>query len=204
VQSAPHHIRKDTIMNDKKRILLNVLDNFESYACQFLLAFFVTLLFIQILLREFFQYSISWGEELSTYLFVWFVFLGASVACRLGAHNRVTFQFKMLPKKVAIGLEALADLLWVAFNVYFIYLSYTFVFKKMNLFWKSQTTGIPMKYFYMILPVAFALMTFRVIQINWIKLIMGQEVKDPDAIEVEQLPGQNLNQDNDNNAAAKN
>jgi TRAP-type C4-dicarboxylate transport system permease small subunit len=74
----------------------------------------------------------------------------------------------------------------------------------MNLFWKSQTTGIPMKYFYMILPVAFALMTFRVIQINWIKLIMGQEVKDPDAIEVEQLPGQNLNQDNDNNAAAKN
>jgi hypothetical protein len=47
-------------------------------------------------------------------------------------------------------------------------------------------------------------MTFRVIQINWIKLIMGREVKDPDAIEVEQLPGQNLNQDNDNNAAAKN
>ena len=172
----------------KKNLFLHLLDHFESYACQVLLAFFVSLLFLQILLREFFQYTLSWGEELATYLFVWFVFLGASVACRLGAHNRVTFQFKMLPKKVAIGLEALADMIWVAFNIYFIYLSYTFVFEKMNLFWKSQTMGIPMKYFYMILPFAFVLMTARVIQINWLRFVRGEEIKDPDAIEVEQLP----------------
>ncbi len=185
-------------MKDKKHLFLNFLDNFESYACQLLLAFFVTLLFIQILLREFFQYSLSWGEELSTYLFVWFVFLGASVACRLGAHNRVTFQFKMLPKKVSMGIEAFADLIWIAFNVYFIYLSYTFVFKKMNLFWTSQTTGIPMKYFYMILPFAFVLMTIRVIQVNWIKIIMGKELKDPDAVEIDQLP------EDQNSAPSKN
>ena len=170
-----------------KHVLLKLLDNFESYACQFLLAFFVVLLFIQILLREFFSYSISWGEELATYLFVWFVFLGASYACRLGAHNRVTFQFKILPKKVAIGIEALADLIWVAFNIYFIYLSYKFVFVKMNLFWKSQTMGIPMKYFYMILPFAFTLMAARVIQINWIRFVRGEEIKDPDAIDMDEI-----------------
>ena len=169
----------------KKQIFFKVLDNFESYACQFLLAFFVVLLFLQILLREFFHYSISWGEELATYLFVWFVFLGASYACRLGAHNRVTFQFKMLPKKVAMAIEAFADLIWVSFNVYFIYLSYTFVFVKMNLFWKSQTMGVPMKYFYMILPFAFILMAVRVIQINYIRFVKGEEIKDPDAIEIE-------------------
>lgn len=171
----------------KKQILFKILDNFESYACQFLLAFFVILLFIQILLREFFQYSISWGEELATYLFVWFVFLGACYACRLSAHNRVTFQFKMLPKKVSVAIEAFSDLIWVAFNLYFIYLSYTFVFVKMNLFWKSQTMGIPMKYFYMILPFAFALMAVRVIQINYIKFIKHEEIKDPDAIDLEKI-----------------
>jgi len=173
---------------NKKQLILKLLDNFESYACQFLLAFFVILLFLQILLREFFHYSISWGEELATYLFVWFVFLGASYACRLGAHNRVTFQFKMLPKKVSIAIEAFSDLIWVVFNLYFIYLSYTFVFVKMNLFWKSQTMGIPMKYFYMILPFAFALMAARVIQINYIRFIKGEEIKDPDAIEIDPLP----------------
>ena len=38
-----------------KPIILKFLDNFESYICQALLAFFVCLLFIQILLREFFE-----------------------------------------------------------------------------------------------------------------------------------------------------
>ena len=172
---------------NKKQILFKVLDNFESYACQFLLAFFVVLLFLQILLREFFHYSISWGEELATYLFVWFVFLGASYACRLGAHNRVTFQFKMLPKKISMAIEALSDLIWIGFNIYFIYLSYKFVFVKMNLFWKSQTMGIPMKYFYMILPFAFALMAARVIQINYMRFVRGEEIKAPDAIDMDEI-----------------
>jgi len=176
----------------KKQILFKILDNFESYACQLLLAFFVILLFLQILLREFFQYSISWGEELATYLFVWFVFLGACYACRLGAHNRVTFQFKMLPKKISTAIEAFSDLIWIAFNLYFIYLSYTFVFVKMNLFWKSQTMGIPMKYFYMILPFSFALMAVRVVQVNYIKFIKHEEIKDPDAIEVGKIPDTGL------------
>ncbi|MCG8635538.1 MAG: TRAP transporter small permease [Desulfobacterales bacterium] len=171
------------------RILLKFIDNFENYTCQFLLAFFVVLLFIQILLREFFSYSISWGEELATYLFVWFVFFGACYACRLGAHNRVTFQFKLLPRRLGVAIEAFADLVWIIFNCYFIYLSYTFVFVKMNLFWKSQTMGIPMKYFYVVLPLAFVLMTLRVIQINYLRLIKGVDIKDPDAVDIDKASG---------------
>jgi len=172
-------------MEKKQHIIFKLLDNLENYICQALLAIFVVLLFIQILLREFFEYSLSWGEELATYMFVWFVFFGACYACRLAAHNRVTFQFKMLPRKVAMGIEAFSDLIWVAFNCYFVYLSYQFVFVRMNSFWKSQTMGIPMKYVYMILPIAFTLMTIRVIQINYLKLVKGIDIRDPDAIEVE-------------------
>ena len=84
-------------------------------------------------------------------------------------------------------LEGISDFIWVIFNCYFVYLSYKFVFVKMNLFWKSQTMGIPMKYFYMILPAAFALMTLRVIQVNYIKWIRGEEIKDPDAIDLDDL-----------------
>ena len=67
----------------------------------------VILLFIQILLREFFGYSLPWGEELAVYMFVWFVFFGASYAAKMAAHNRVTFQFKILPKKVESLLNRL-------------------------------------------------------------------------------------------------
>lgn len=163
------------------------LNNIEEYTCCLLLALFVLLLFAQILLRQFFQYSIPWGDEVATYMFVWFAYLGAVVAAKMSAHNRVSFHFKFFPPIVKTVCETIADLLWVAFNGYFVYLSYDFVFNKMNLFWKSQTTGIPMKYFYMILPIAFTLMTIRILWNNYERLFKGVEAVDPDAKEIKKI-----------------
>ena len=167
--------------------LKKIFANIESYICQLLLIVFVCLLFAQIVSREFFGYSIAWTEELSVYLFVWFVFFGASHAAKLAAHNRVTFQFKLMPKKLAVFFQLLSDVIWLAFNIYFIYISYQFIFFKMNLFWKSQTLGIPMRYIYLILPIAFTLMSIRIIQVNYLKFIKGIDTKDPDAIELDEL-----------------
>ncbi|WP_372880411.1 TRAP transporter small permease [Psychromonas sp.] len=169
------------------KIILKIFDNLESYLCRALLLTFVTILFAQILSREILGYSITWSEELSVYLFVWFVFLGSSYAAKLSAHNRVTFQYKWLPAKVCTLFEFISDLLWVAFNSYFIYLSYDFVFNRMNLFWKSQTLGIPMKYIYLILPIAFTLMTIRIIQVNYLKFVKGVETIDPESQEMNEL-----------------
>ena len=120
-------------------------------------------------------------------MFVWFVFFGASYAALKGAHNRVTFQFRFLPCRHVKWIEAFADLFWVAFNVTFIWLSYDFVFNKMNKFWKSQTLGIEMKWVYVVLPVAFTLMTIRILQVNYIKLVRGDDVSDPDQIDLDAI-----------------
>lgn len=169
------------------RALLKVITNVEEYLCEALLAFVVVLLFLQILLRQFFQYSIPWGEELSTYMFVWFAYLGAVVAAKMSAHNRVTFQFSFVPPIVKKISETIADMVWVGFNLYFVWLSYDFVFNRMNAFWKSQTMGIPMKYFYMILPVAFLLMSIRILWNNYLVLFKGVQIRDPEAEEIEEL-----------------
>lgn len=179
----------------KPTLAFRIWDNFESYICGTLLVLFVLLLFVQILMREFTGNSISWGEEVAVYMFVWFVYFGASYAAKKGAHNRVTFQFKLLPKRVATGIEAFSDLIWLGFNFYFIYLSYDFVFHKMNLFWKSQTTGIPMKYIYMILPIAFTLMSVRIMQNLYKKVVVGEVIEDPEAAEIEKI----LEQDEEEN-----
>ncbi len=57
----------------------------------------------------------------------------------------------------------------------------------MNLFWKSQTLGIPMKYIYMILPIAFTMMTIRIVQVNYLKYVKGVDIRDPDAQGLEEL-----------------
>ncbi|WP_028583497.1 TRAP transporter small permease [Desulfogranum mediterraneum] len=184
-----------------KSFFTTLLDNIESYICRLLLIVFVTMLLTQIISREIFGYSFSWIEELATYLFVWFAYFGASHAAKMAAHNRVTFQFKPFPKIVATISEFIADMIWLAFNAYFVYLSYDFVFHKMNLFWKSQTLGVPMKYFYIVLPISFVLMSIRVIQVNYLKLVKGVDIRDPDSSELEGLVD-TMQHDNDNNGDA--
>lgn len=170
-----------------KTVLLKIVDNLENYLCQFFLVFFVVLLFVQILLRNVFSTSLSWGDELATYSFVWFAYLGAVYAAKMSAHNRVTFQFRFFPRIVEKVCEILADLLWIGFNLYFVYLSYDFVFNRMNVFWKSQTMGLPMKYFYMILPIAFLVMSLRILQNMYLKHVRKKEILDPESSQIKEM-----------------
>ncbi|WP_347268210.1 TRAP transporter small permease [Paracoccus sp. (in: a-proteobacteria)] len=162
------------------------LDKIESYICRTLLAIFVTLLFVQIVARQIFGFSISWIEELSVVLFVWFAYFGASYAARISAHNRVSFHLNAMPRRVARVIEAIGDLFWVGFNLVFIWQSTLFI-SKLKPFVKLQTLGWEMRYVYMVLPIAFTLMTIRIIQVNYLKLVKGIDPRDPDKVEVEEM-----------------
>lgn len=163
----------------------HIVNHIESYLCRTLLAIFVCLLFLQVIVRTLFSFSFSWVEELSIYMFVWFVFFGASYAAKMGAHNRVTFQFKFLPSGAIKYIEAFADIFWLVFNVYFVYLALDFIFNKMNRFQSSQTMGFHLSWVYIVLPIAFTLMTIRILQVNYRKIILGETMKDPDSIDLE-------------------
>jgi len=166
------------------------LDHVEEFICAFLLVGFVSLMFAQIVSRQLFHYTILWADELATHMFVWFAYFGAVVAARLSAHNRVTFQFTFFPPIVKKVSEGLADLIWVAFNLYFAWLSIDFIFFRMNRFWSSQTLGLPMKYFYLVLPVAFVLMSVRILVNDYRVLIKGEALKDPEQAEIERMAHQ--------------
>jgi TRAP-type C4-dicarboxylate transport system permease small subunit len=185
----------------RARPFLKFLDNFESYVCQVLLVFFVCLLFLQIVLRLAFgaalmlspyipflqsyslPASIPWGEELSRMAFVWFVFLGATYAARLAAHNRVTFQFKIFPKIVGDISMLISDLIWIAFNCTMIYYSISVIREGFEYPEYSPTLDWIMAYIFMIFPIAFSLMTIRIIQVNIMKFILKIEIADVDKID---------------------
>ena len=169
-----------------KKIAMAVLDNVESYICQFLLSFFIILLFIQIISREVFSVNISWGEELARFSFVWFVFFGAVVAARLAAHNRVTFQFKKFSKKTQNYIEGFADLIWLIFNGVMIWKSVYLINSMMEFTYTSPTLGWDMAYVYFIFPMAFTLMSIRIIQVNYLKLVKGIDIRDPDKVDIEE------------------
>lgn len=165
------------------------LDHLESYICRALLAVFVTLLFVQIVARQLFGFSITWIEELSIVLFVWFAYFGASYAARMAAHNRVTFHLNMMPRRTARLLEAIGDAFWVIFNAVFIWYATQFIML-LKPFVKLQTLGWQMRWVYLVLPIAFVLMTIRIIQVNWLKLVRGVDPRDPDQVDVDSTPDQ--------------
>ena len=153
--------------------VLSFLDRFESHLCRILLAVFVTLLFVQIVARQIFGFSITWIEELSVILFVWFAYFGASHAARMAAHNRVTFHLNLLPRAKARIVEAIGDCFWIAF------------ISRLKPFVRAQTLGWEMSYVYLALPIAFTLMTIRILQVNYLKLVRGIDPADPDKVTVE-------------------
>lgn len=172
---------------NRKKSLWSLIDHAEEFLCAVLLVGFISLLFAQIIGRQFFGYTIPWGDELATHMFVWFAFFGAVVAARLQAHNRVSFQFNFFPPIVKKISESVADLIWVAFNLYFAWLAYDFIFFRMNKFWSSQTLGWPMSYFYMVLPITFVLMSVRILINNYRRLVRGEEIIDPEQVELDKM-----------------
>jgi TRAP-type C4-dicarboxylate transport system permease small subunit len=56
-------------------------------------------------MRKVFNYSLSWSEELSRYLFIWQCWVGISLAERFGKHIRITMLSDKLRGRWKVGLE---------------------------------------------------------------------------------------------------
>jgi TRAP-type C4-dicarboxylate transport system permease small subunit len=180
------------------RKLMLQLDKLENYLCQLLLCLFVVLLFVQVILRVIFNYGIPWSEELSRFAFVWFVFLGASYAARLSAHNRVTFHLRMMSPGLRKGVELVGDLFWIVFNTLMTLKSIEVIESMMEFTFYSPALDWSMAYLYLIFPISFTLTTIRIIQVNYLKLT-GTTFEDVDEPKLEQME-----QDSDATTTPKN
>ncbi len=88
--------------------------------CGLALALMVVSVFIGVLARFVFSHtslriSVPWTEEVSRYLMIWTVFLGAGIACRHGKLIGVEFLVAGLPPSLGRMVKYLSFLLAVAF-----------------------------------------------------------------------------------------
>lgn len=76
------------------------IENLFNYLMAILLALMGIFVFTNVFLRYFFNSGLIWAEELSRYLFVWLVFLGAIGALKDNNHLGFTSLVQKLPKKL--------------------------------------------------------------------------------------------------------
>jgi len=92
-----------------KKILRWIFDFFEVYlpVVIFLILIFATT--IEVIWRYILHHSLPWAFELSTYSFVWVIFLGAALAKRYQRHIRCDILFKKLPRRAQLISEIFFD-----------------------------------------------------------------------------------------------
>ena len=163
-----------------KKICISILDHFESYICQFLLVFFVFVIFMQIVLRAI-NMSLYWTEEIARYAFLWFILFGACYAARLSALNRVTMQFTKFPSWVKDVTLLVSDLIWLCFCLAMAWYGYRAVMDLVEFPYHTPALHWDLSRVYLVFPLSFLLMAVRIIQVNIIKFVLKEEIVDPDA-----------------------
>lgn len=76
-----------------------------------ILASFMTIIFIQTLGRNFFGYSIWWGEEIARYLFIWLIMLGVNVSIMKRNMLRLEILDAILPRKAQEVINLIVDII---------------------------------------------------------------------------------------------
>lgn len=141
------------------------LDNLEEYFGFFSLIFASLLIFVQVVLRYVFNYSLYWSEEMARYLIIWFIFIGSSIAVREKSHATVDLLLTYLPSRYKHILSMIGSSIAIIFFVMIIISGFQTIENVLRFSNTTPALGIPMFIPYLAIPVGSALMVFRFLQL---------------------------------------
>ncbi|MDO4719031.1 MAG: TRAP transporter small permease [Peptostreptococcaceae bacterium] len=124
----------------------------------------VVLLFLQVIMRYVFKNSISWSEELARYLFLWMIWVGASMAAKESRHLKAEFLENLVSEKVMRIISIAALILWLAFSLWVTCSSFFLTRDIYRMNQKSSAMQMPMFIPYASVPAGCGLMSIRLIQ----------------------------------------
>ncbi|WP_203333680.1 TRAP transporter small permease [Planococcus beigongshangi] len=139
-------------------------DHFEESVTFILFAILIIVVFLQVIFRYIFQFSLHWGEETARYTFIVLVYFSAIVAVKRSKHLRTEGFVEMLPYKVKKWVKILSDVIWLAFTLLMVRLSFISTMTVLASGQQSPVLGFTMGYVYGVIPICFTLMSFRIIQ----------------------------------------
>ena len=135
----------------------------EEYLLVVSLIINVILVFMQVIMRTVFRNSLTWSEELSRYIYIWQIWLGASIALKHRQHIRVTMLLELFKKNNAVKnfITLLADLVWFLFCVYMIFNGVSLLQSMAGRNAVSSGLHLPLVCVYLVFPLASFLVSLR-------------------------------------------
>ncbi|MBN2365172.1 MAG: TRAP transporter small permease [Calditrichaeota bacterium] len=137
------------------------------------LGIMVLLSFLQVILRNFFETGILWGDIFLRHLVLWVGFIGASLATRQEKHINIDILNRIVPKKSLPPIKIIIDIFSVLICFILAKASYEFVMMEKDA-GSIIFENIPAWFIQIIIPAGFTLIGLRfalkIIEhsINWI------------------------------------
>jgi TRAP-type C4-dicarboxylate transport system permease small subunit len=124
--------------------------------------------FLQFFTRYALNDSAGWTEEISRYLLICTVFIGAAISVRKNNHIHVDFFYRILPKKPMRIMATLVDLARIAFFAYAAWLTLQLMQRIGSQ--RMAVVDLPIGLTYGVVLAGFVLMTWRALGVaraNW-------------------------------------
>jgi TRAP-type C4-dicarboxylate transport system permease small subunit len=145
--------------------------------------------FLQFFTRYALNDSAGWTEEISRYLLICTVFIGATISVRKNNHIHVDFFYRYLPRAATRVLSTLVDLLRIAFFGYAAWLTFQLI-QRIGA-QRMAVVDLPIGLMYSVVLAGFVLMTWRALDVaraNWKRqasVLERPELADmPDAVDL--------------------
>lgn len=136
------------------------LEKFEGIVLSLALLFMIGLGFLQVILRNFWDTGIEWGDPIVRALVIWVGFIGASIATHQNSHIQLDLVSKFLPEKAKKFAAIIAHFGSAIVCLLLASAAYKFMVMEKE----SQTLlieGVPNWIVILIIPVSFLVMTAR-------------------------------------------
>ncbi len=121
-------------------------------------------LFVNVVLRYGFNYTLAWSEELVRIVIIYSTFVGASVAVKQRAMIRIDAIVQIFPKLKA-GLTFYSNILMLVFAWMMVYYGYKMALLQMMTQQKTIIMQIPLVVIYTIMPVMGVMVFIRTVQV---------------------------------------
>jgi|SaaInl4_150m_RNA_FD_contig_31_1540919_length_1760_multi_7_in_0_out_0_1 C4-dicarboxylate transporter, DctQ subunit len=115
----------------------------------------------QVILRYFFNDSITWAEEFTRFTIIWMSFIAASMGVRHGKHISVDILMTFTSPRIARILIIISGVLGIAFGLGILIFGGELFLHAMQRFQVSSAMQIPMYMVYAIFPISGTLLIYR-------------------------------------------
>ena len=158
-----------------------ILDYIEESLVCVCLVVRTALTFVNVVARYVFSASLSFSEEITTYLFVLLSLLGSAIAAKRGAHLGLTIISDRVGPKAGRVLGIISMAFATAFSALICYFGF---FMALNQFNKGQLTAgtqLPEWIFGSFVPIGALFVTIRFGE-NLVRLLAGKDIQHEDVV----------------------